>query len=92
MERKLAKMEGTQETKEMTSEHRRGRMAHTTARNGKNRNDAFACLTRTRGLEYARMMRTSGRHVRVARKTLDDAHAWTTRTYGRRVRVDDAYA
>ena len=27
-------MEGTQEIKEMTSEKRRGRMAHATARNG----------------------------------------------------------
>ena len=61
-------MEGTQETKEMTSEHRRGRMAHATARNGENRSDAFACLTRTRGLESTRMTRTRRRRVRVARK------------------------
>ena len=49
----------------MTSEYRRGRMAHATARNGENRNDAIACLTRTRGLESAQMTRTRGRRGRV---------------------------
>ena len=45
MERKLAKMEGTQETKEMTSEHGRTSMAHANAWNGENRSNASACLT-----------------------------------------------
>ena len=79
MERKLAKIEGTQEIEEMTSEKRRGRMAHVTTRNGGNRSDALTCLTRTRGFEVARVMRMRGRRARVVRKTLSDAIAWTTR-------------
>ncbi|QHN96742.1 uncharacterized protein DS421_18g621250 [Arachis hypogaea] len=57
MERKLAKMEGTQETKKMTSKHRRARMAHACVRNGEICSDACACLTRTRGLEFCKMTR-----------------------------------
>ena len=72
-------MEGTQGIEEMTSEKSRGRMAHATARNGRNQNDAFACLTRPHGLEAARMTRMRGRRARVVRKTLSDTIAWTTR-------------
>ncbi|QHN96012.1 Retrotransposon gag protein [Arachis hypogaea] len=66
----------------MTSEYRRGRMAHATTRNGKNRNDAIACLTRTRGLESAQMTRTRDQRVRVTREK-----GPSTRAHDRRVRV-----
>ena len=73
-------MEETQGIEEMTSEKSRGRMAHATARNGRNQSDAFACLTRPRGLEAARTTRIRGRRARMIRKTLSDTIAWTTRT------------
>ena len=52
-------MEGTQETKEMTSEHRRACMAHACARHGENCSDACACLTRTHDKEILQMTRRS---------------------------------
>ena len=73
-------MEGTQGIEEMTSEKSRGRMAHATERTGRNQSDAFACLTRPRGLEAARTTRKRGRRARVVREMLSDANAWTTRT------------
>ena len=73
-------MEGTQGIEEMTSEKSRGRMAHATARNGRNQSDAFVCLTRPRGLEAARTTRKRGRRARVVREMLSDVNAWTTRT------------
>ena len=60
LERKLAKMEGTQRIEEMTSEKSRGRMAHATTQNGRNQSDAFACLTRPCGLEATRTMHMRG--------------------------------
>ena len=56
--RKLAKIEGTQEIEEMTSEKRRGRMVHATARIGNCTSDAKEWTTRPRGKAKRRMTRT----------------------------------
>ena len=72
-------MEGTHGIEEMTNEKTRDRMAHATARKGRNHSDVLACLTRPRRLEAARMTRMRGLRARVVRETLSDANSGTTR-------------